>query len=85
MVSGFSLHAGYKDVLASVFDGSRVFFKSTEGAQDACDFVSSLLRLDRTYLFLDHLACVLFVVCLSSFGVMLRFCMSRRSDSSWSL
>ena len=26
-----------------------------------------------------------FWVCLSSFGVLLRFCMSRRRDSSWSL
>ena len=34
--------------------------------------------------FLDNLACV-FVVCLSSLGVVLRFYMSRRGSSSWSL
>ena len=42
--------------------------------------LSSLV--DRKCLFLDHLACVFY---LSSFGVVLRFCVSRRSDSSLSL
>ena len=45
------------------------------------DFVSSLFVLERTYLFLEHVAWVI-CVCLASFGVVLRFCMSRRGRCS---
>ena len=37
-----------------------VFLESKEVAQDAYDYVSSFFVYDRAYLFLDHLACVLF-------------------------
>ena len=48
-----------------------------------CVMATSLrLAPDRVYLCLDHLPCVLFFVCLSSFGVVFCFCTSRRSDSS---
>ena len=67
------MHVCLKDFLASCLDRSRVF--ETTG-------LSSFLIV-RIF-FLIILLMSLFV-CLSSFGIVMRFCMSRRRDSSCSL
>ena len=70
--------ACYEDFLASSVDGRRVF-ESMEVAQDACEFVSSLSSFLKVSIFFSIILLVFF--CLSSFGVVLRFCMNCRGCS----
>ena len=85
VVAGLVLHVCYKDVLAYGFDRGRVS-ETTESAQSASDLVSSVVMFSVVRIFfLIIFAVFLFFVCLSSFGVVLRFCTSHRRDSSWSL